>query len=116
MKDIETGEEIVLENYVVLVDQDGEVVTMNHYTFMEHVEKNKEYNNNYLDDASLDQFYRDYFPCTYEVRDSDGNILETQDDDGEKTLHQYPFYIPKDGVGFKKTLEHFLNAEKIKLN
>ena len=116
LRDIETEEEIIQDNFVFIINQDGKGIAMNHHTFMNQLELNKEYCKNYPGDATVDQFYADYVPCTYEIRDDEEKILRTKDGAGREILHQYPFYIPKKGLGFKKTLEYFLNLEKILIN
>lgn len=109
MKDIETGKEIFFDTYVFIVKEEGVGVPMNHSTFQKEIDKNKGYlsENPVSGDDLVEQFLEEYLPCTYEVRE-----LLT-----DKIIKSYPLlYIPKNGVGFRKTLEYFLDLEKIKIN
>ncbi len=115
MKDIETGEEIFQDNYVVIINTENESVELNHDTFCNQIEINKEYNQSYSEDTTLEEFEADHMICRYEVRDQEGNVLRDEEKKGSP-LHQYPFFIARNGPGFKKTLEYFATKEKISLN
>ena len=114
MKDIETGEKITLDTYVLIIDGNGERVSMNHNTFIYEIDSNRDYFNTISEEMSLEEFCENHLLCTYEVRNIFTDEIE-KGGDGKEVV--YPFlYLPKKAEGFKKTLEHFAIKEKISIN
>ena len=104
MKDFETSKEI-LGAYVVISNLEGKSVTLIPETLSR--EMSKHLNDYYSKKRGLspEEFHEEYLKLTYEARDIDHNWVARMD-----------FPLPRNGRSFPKTIEHFLEQEKIKIN
>ncbi len=104
MKDFETGEEI-LGAYVLISNLEGESITLSPETLSREMLKHLEEYNSKERNWTSEEFLAEYILLGYEAKDADDSLVVSMD-----------FPLPRNGRSFPKTIEYFLEQEKIKIN